>query len=104
MMNREGSGVKYISADEFDEIGVVRKKGEGWASKYQSVLLGLGADEAVVLPCMTSCWASRSRHSCSAATLINHILGAGNYSTRHLEKRGTPNNRIAVKKLRQEER
>lgn len=100
-MNNEESGVRYISADEFDALGGKGGKGS-WASKYKSVLRGLEVGRVVVLPCLPTCWTSSTR-SCSASTQAGYILGSGNYKTKHLVKRGTPNNHIAVKKLHQEE-
>ena len=100
-MNKEGSGVRYISADEFDALGGKEGKGS-WASRYTSVLRGLKVGGVVVLPCLPTCWTSSTR-SCSASTQASYILGSGNYRTKHLVKRGTPNNHIAVKKLHQED-
>ena len=99
-MNKEDSGVRYISADEFDALGGQGGQGS-WASKYKSVLRGLKVGGIVVLPCISTCWTS-STQSCSATTQASSILGSGNYKTKHLEKRGTANNKIAVKKLHQE--
>jgi hypothetical protein len=101
-MNREGPGVRYISADEFDAIKG-KSGGRGWVSKYQSVLRGLKDGGVVVLPCLPGCWL-RPTQSCSAMGQASLLLGSGNYQSKHLVKRGTPNNHIAVKKLRQEER
>jgi hypothetical protein len=98
-MNKEESGVRYISADEFDAIGV---KGNSWASKYKSVLRGLKVGGVVILPCLPACWTANNLNSCSATTQVNNLLGSGNYKTKHVVKRGTPNSHIAVKKLRQE--
>ena len=99
-MNNEDSGVRYISADEFDSIGGQGGQGS-WASKYKSVLRGLEVGGIVVLPCLPTCWTSSAK-SCSATTQASLILGTGNYKTKHLVKRGTANNQIAVKKLHQE--
>ena len=90
--------VKYISADEFDAMRMIT--GKGWRATYSQVLRDLKVDEAVVIPCGEKCWATPNRPSCSSTTHVNYILGAGNYKTKHLEKRGTPNNHIAAKRIR----
>ena len=92
--------VKYISGDEFDKIWRT-PNGRGWRATYSQVLRDLKVDEAVVIPCRESCWKlyMNNRNTCSSNTHINYILGAGNYHTKHLEKRGTPNNHIAAKRI-----
>jgi len=91
--------VKYISADEFDKIWF-KRTGKGWRAKYEQVLKDLKVNKAVMLPCKEVCWTSPYRNTCSSTTYVHLILGTGNYQTKHLEKRGTPNNHIAVKKIR----
>jgi len=90
--------VKYISGDEFDKI---RHKpvGRGWRATYKQVVEDLKVGQAIILPCAKGCWASANRNTCASTTHINYILGPGNYQTRHLETRGTPNNHIAVKRI-----
>ncbi len=94
--NRE---VQYISGDEFDKIWRT-PNGRGWRATYSQVLRGLKVDEAIVLPCAKGCWTSPKLNTCSSTTHVGFILGAGKYHTKHLETRGTPNNHIAVKRIR----
>ena len=94
--------VTHISVDEFNALsgrGAAGRKGGSWASKYKLTLRRLKVGEAIVLPCIPSCSWSRQF---SAAAQVNLILGSGNYQTKHLEKRGTPDNHIAVMKLHEE--
>ena len=90
--------VKYISGDEFDEIWR-KPTGRGWRATYKQVVKDLKVDEAVIIPCAEGCWTSFKTNTCASTTHINYILGPGNYQTRHLETRGTPNNHIAVKRI-----
>ena len=94
--------VQYISADAFDKIWR-KPTGKGWLATCSQVLRDLKVDEAIVLPCAEGCWTSPNMNTCSSTTHVNYILGAGNYHTKHLEKRGTPNNHIAVKRIRDEQ-
>ena len=93
--------VKYISGDEFDKIWRT-PTGQGWRATYSLALRELEVDEAIVIPCWEPCWKAydKKRNTCSSNTHVNYILGAGNYRTKHLTKRGTPNNHIAVKRIR----
>ena len=92
----ENERATHISAEELDTIQADRPS---WAAKYKQTLRRLNVGEAVVIPCMPSCsWLKQ----CSAAAQINLILGAGNYRTKHLAKRGTPDNHLAVMKLHEE--
>ena len=90
--------VKYISGDEFDEIWR-KPTGRGWRATYKQVVKDLKVNEAVIIPCAEGCWTSFKTNTCASTTHINYILGRGNYQTKHLEKRGTPNNHIAVKRI-----
>ena len=92
----ENERATHISAEEFDTIQADRPS---WAAKYKQTLRRLNVGEAVVIPCMPSCsWLKQ----CSAAAQINLILGAGNYRTKHIAKRGTPDYHLAVMKLHEE--
>ena len=91
----ENERTTYISAEEFNTI----RGGQSWASQYKLTLRRLKVGEAVVVPCIPSCAWSKQ---CSAAAQVNLILGSGNYKTKHLAKRGTPDNHIAVMKLHEE--
>ena len=96
----EDEEVRYISADKFDEIFSHAGRGSGWRAAYKQVLKELKVNQAIIIPCPEGCWTSVNRNTCSSTTHVHFILGAGNYQTKHLEKRGTPNNHIAVKKIR----
>ena len=92
----ENEKATHISAEEFDTI---QADHPSWASKYKQTLQRLKVGEAVIVPCIPSCsW----RKQCSAGSQVGLILGSGNYKTKHLAKRGTPDNHIAVMKLHEE--
>jgi len=95
----DNEAVRYISADKFDEISPYAGRGRGWRAAYKQVVKDLKVNEAVIIPCPEVCWTSFKMKTCASTTHVHSILGAGNYKTKHLEKRGTPNNHIAVKRI-----